>query len=60
MKRIVRIKNYDRDLAMFLTEHPDWSPALTPRGDTPEVFGLYGPSGTFYPVDDIIYVALAK
>ena len=25
-----------------------------PRDDTPEVFGLFGPSGTFYPVDDVL------
>ena len=54
MKRITRLRNYNSDLVMFLTDHPDWSPALTPRDDTPEVFGLFGPSGTFYPVDDVL------
>jgi len=58
MKRIAKIRNYDRDLAIFLTDHPDWSPALTPRDDTPEVFGLIGPSGTFYPVESVLYGAL--
>ena len=62
MKRPPKLRNYYNDLVTFLTEHPDWSPALTPRNDTPEVFGLIGPSGTFYPVESVLHVAqvLAK